>query len=384
MKNLAIILLSASILWNCSPTREKTGPIVIDSAIVYYDDLKLDTLILPEGFKIDVFARVENARSLAKSPDGTIFVGSRGAGEVHALKDENGDFKADKKILIDSGLRSPNGVAYANGNLYIAEISKLWKYPNVLAFDSTEKELIYDDYPTDGHHGAKYIAFGPDGKLYIPVGAPCNICESKDPIYASITRMNPDGSGREIVAHGVRNTVGFDWHPTTKELYFTDNGRDRLGDSIPNCELNKVTETGQHFGYPYCHQGNIKDPEFGDKYPCSDFIAPFELMGPHVAPLGMKFYTGSQFPEKYKGNIFVALHGSWNRTEEAGHTGYKVVVVKEENGKSRGVENFIEGFLNKATNERCGRPVDLLVLDDGSMLLSDDMTGTVYRISYED
>lgn len=383
MKNLVPLIFILPLVFSCNVEQDTTSAIPIDTAIVNYTDLRLDSLTLPPGFKIDVFARAENARSMALAPDGTVFVGSRGAGHVLAFKDENGDYKADTKHVIATGKDNPNGIAFKDGDLYVTEVSKLWKYPNILAFDTTKKELIVDDYPTETHHGKRYLAFGPDGKLYMPVGAPCNICEKEDEIYASITRMNPDGSEREVIAHGVRNTVGFDWHPETGEFYFTDNGRDRLGDSIPNCELNKLTEVGQHFGYPYCHQGNISDPEFGSKFPCEDFVPPFEFMGPHVAPLGMRFYTGSQFPEKFQGNIIVALHGSWNRSPEAGHTGAKVILVKEEGGESQGKEVFIDGFLMKSNNQYWGRPVDMIFLKDGSMLLSDDMTGTIYRVWYE-
>lgn len=347
-------------------------------------DLNLDQLTLPEGFKIDVFARVENARSLVMSPSGILYVGNRREDKVYALKDEDGDFKADKMWVLATEMRMPNGVAFKDSDLYVAEVSKLWRFPDIennLA--NPQKELIYDDYPTDGHHGWKYIAFGPDGKLYVPVGAPCNICESKDEIYASITRMDPDGSNREVYAKGVRNTVGFTWHPETGDMYFTDNGRDMLGDDIPPCEFNRITEAEQHFGYPYWHGGDIKDPEFGDKYPQDNFVAPAQNLGPHVAPLGVKFYTGSQFPETYRGLAFIAEHGSWNRTDEAGHTGHRLTTVKLENGKGVAYEPFITGFLNQETNEAWGRPVDLIFLEDGSMLLSDDKGGAIYRVWYE-
>ncbi|MEQ8878165.1 MAG: sorbosone dehydrogenase family protein [Cyclobacteriaceae bacterium] len=383
MKKLAYFIFILPLAFSCSVDQSNESSLPVDTSIVFYDDLRLDALTLPEGFRIDVFARVKDARSLAVSPDGTVFVGSRGGGHVHAFKDENGDYKADKKYVIATGRNNPNGIAFRDGDLYVSEVSKLWKYPNILAFDTTQKELIVDDYPTEVHHGKRYLGFGPDGKLYMPVGAPCNICEKEDQIYASITRMNPDGSEREIVAHGVRNTVGFDWHPQTGVFYFTDNGRDMMGDTTPECELNRLTEAGQHFGYPYCHQGNISDPEFGSKFPCEDFVSPIELLGPHVAPLGMRFYTGTQFPETYRGEIFVALHGSWNRSPEAGHTGAQVILVREEGGESQGKEVFIDGFLMKSNNQYWGRPVDMIFLEDGSMLLSDDMSGTIYRIWYE-
>lgn len=355
----------------------------VNEALTSTEGLELSRLTMPEGFSIAVYARVPNARSLAIGAEGTIFVGNRGGDKVYAVRDVNGDYLADESYTIAEGMRSPNGVAVKDGELYVAEISKLWKFPDIennLA--SPAKELIYEDYPTDGHHGWKYIAFGPDGKLYVPVGAPCNICESKEEIYASITRMDTDGSNQEVYVSGVRNTVGFSWHPETGDMYFTDNGRDEMGDEIPPCELNRVTEKGQHFGYPYCHGGTIKDPEFGDKFPCSDFVKPAQNLGPHVAPLGVKFYTGSQFPDTYKNLAFIAEHGSWNRSPAAGHTGHRVTTVKIEEGNGVAYEPFIEGFLNQETNTAWGRPVDVLFLEDGSMLLSDDLTGTIYRVTY--
>jgi glucose/arabinose dehydrogenase len=239
--------------------------------------------------------------------------------------------------------------------------------------------VVTDDYPTETHHGQKYIAFGPDGKLYVPVGAPCNLCDRKEEIFASITRMDPDGGGREIFARGIRNTVGFTWHPETGDLWFTDNGRDMLGDNVPNCELNHAPQAGMHFGYPYCHEGSIKDPEFGNKRPCSDFVPPVQKMGPHVAPLGLKFYTGDMFPATYKHHLFVARHGSWNRTEKIG---YDIALVKIDNNKSRGLETFATGWLDNASQKAWGRPVDVVILPDGSMLVSDDTANVIYRISY--
>lgn len=371
----------------CSSTDQKTAnnqPIQQDTALLDTTGLQLDQLVLPEGFEIALYARVKNARQMDMSPDGTLFVGNRGEDKVYALKDTDGDFQANESYVLGEELRMPNGVAFKDGDLYVAEVSKIWKFPNIEEnLKAPQKELIYEDYPEDGHHGWKYIAFGPDNKLYVPVGAPCNICESKDEVYASITRMNPDGTEMEIYAHGVRNTVGFAWHPDTKELYFTDNGRDMMGDDLPPCELNRATKAGQHFGYPYCHGGFIKDPEFGDKRPCDDFVKPAQNLGPHVAPLGMKFYTGKMFPDTYHKRIFIAEHGSWNRSQEAGHTGHKITTVTlDETGEGIAYEDFITGFLNKETNKAWGRPVDVLVLDDGSLLISDDLKGAIYRVTY--
>ena len=353
-------------------------------------DLFLEKIVLPEGFEIKIYADdVENARSMAISPSGTIFVGNRNEDNVFALKDTDGDNVIDKKYLITNKLKNmPNGVAFHDGDLYVAEVNKIWKFENIEEnlsyldkFDEYLEEpiLISDDFPSDRHHGWKYISFGPDGKLYVPVGAPCNICESRDEIYASITRMNPDGSNREIYVKGVRNTVGFTWHPETKQLWFTDNGRDMLGDNIPPCELNKVTEKDQHFGYPYCHGGDIGDPEFGGEYSCSDFVKPVQKLGPHVSPLGLKFYTGKMFPDEYKGDIFIAEHGSWNRSKKIG---YRISRVKIENNKSVGYETFIYGWLDDEEQEAWGRPVDILILEDGSMLISDDKANAIYRVTY--
>ena len=348
----------------------------------YAKTLPLDKIKLPAGFTINVYAEVENARSMALSPSGVLYVGNKDKGNVYAVKDTDGDFKADKKWVLASGLNMPNGVAFKDGDLYIAEVSKISKISGVESklANPSAPTTVKDDYPTETHHGWKYIAFGPDGKLYVPVGAPCNICEPKDEVFASITRINPDGSGREIFAKGVRNSVGFTWHPDTKELWFTDNGRDMLGDEIPSCELNYAPKAGMHFGYPYCHEGAVKDPEFGSKRPCSDFVAPADKLGPHVAPLGLKFYTGSLFPSQYKNQLFVALHGSWNRSKKSGYT---VNLVKVANNKVSGHEVFASGWLDEAAQKAWGRPVDVLVLPDGSMLVSDDQANVIYRIAYK-
>lgn len=345
-------------------------------------DLPLSSIKLPKGFSISIYAEVENARSMAISPSGTVFVGNRNEDKVYAIKDTNGDFKADKKWVIASGLNMPNGVAFKDGNLYVAEVSRIHKFTNIEAkLDAPGKsEIIYDKFPTETHHGWKYIAFGPDGKLYVPVGAPCNICESKDPVYAAIHRMNPDGTGLELFASGVRNTVGFTWHPDTKDLWFTDNGRDMLGDDVPPCELNSASKKGLHFGYPYCHGGTIKDPDFGSKRACDEFTKPMQNLGAHVAPLGLKFYTGNMFPSEYKNHIILAEHGSWNRSKK---NGYKLSLAKLENGKVVSYQPFATGWLDGATQKVWGRPVDVLLLPDGSMLVSDDQANVIYRIAYK-
>jgi len=350
----------------------------------YHGNLPLDSLALPEGFSISVFAdSVVNARSLCYSPDGTLFVSTRSEGNVYAIKDTDGDYKADKKYTLLTGGNMPNGVAFKDGNLYIAEVNRILKIENVeskLANPGTPL-IIYDKYPTETHHGWKYIAFGPDGKLYVPVGAPCNICESKDSIYASITRINPDGSGMEIVHSGIRNTVGFDWHPDTKELYFTDNGRDMMGDDVPECELNHAPKEKMHFGYPYCHQGDVPDPEFGKNRKCDEFTPPAAKMGPHTAPLGMTFYTGNMFPAEYKNQIFIARHGSWNRSKKSGYD--IMVAILNQDGTVKETKPFITGWLNPKNDDVWGRPVDMELLPDGSLLISDDYADVIYRVSYK-
>ena len=319
---------------------------------------------------------------MALSPNGTLYIGNKSGDKVYAVKDLDGDYKADKKWVIASGLNMPNGVAFKNGNLYVAEVSRVTKFRNIESKlnNPGAPEVVYDKFPTESHHGWKYIAFGPDGKLYVPVGAPCNICESKEPIYASIHRMNDDGTGLELFASGVRNTVGFTWHPESKEIWFTDNGRDMMGDNVPPCELNTAPKQGMHFGYPYCHGGTIKDPEFGNKRPCADFMKPIQNLGAHVAPLGLKFYTGSMFPAQYANQILLAEHGSWNRTKKSG---YKISLVKLDGGKATSYETFASGWLDEAAQKAWGRPVDIIVLPDGSVLVSDDKAGVIYRIAYK-
>lgn len=383
----AVLLVIGLLQCNNGTKPEVELPVGEDGSVAalteYSKTLPLEKIKLPAGFKIEVFAEVENARSMVMSPSGVLYIGNRNGDKVYAVKDTDGDFKADKKWVIASGLNMPNGVAFKDGDLYVAEVSRILKYSDIESklANPPAPQIINDKYPTDTHHGWKYIAFGPDGKLYVPVGAPCNICESKDEVYASITRINPDGSGREIFASGVRNTVGFTWHPVTKELWFTDNGRDWLGNDIPPCELNRAPKSGLHFGYPYCHGGTIKDPEFGSKRPCGDFVIPAQNLGPHTAPLGIKFYTGNMFPAMYKNQAFIAEHGSWNRDKRIG---YRVSMVKVENNtKAISYETFASGWLDDETQKVWGRPVDVLVLNDGSMLVSDDQAGVVYRISYK-
>jgi glucose/arabinose dehydrogenase len=343
--------------------------------------LPLEKIKLPPGFSIAVYAEVPAARSMVMSPSGTLFVGTQRPGFVYAVKDTDGDHIADKKWIIASGMNNPNGVAIKNGNLYVAEISKVTKFDDIENhLDNPGKgTVIYDQFPTEWPHGWKYIAFGPDGKLYVPVGAPFNI-GIPDEKHASIFRMNDDGTGIEKFASGVRNTVGITWSPITKEMWFTDNGRDLLGDDVPFDELNCAPKPGMNFGYPYFHSGTIKDPEFGGTHEASEFTPPAQNLGPHVASLGLKFYTGDMFPPEYKNQIFIAEHGSWNRSKKIG---YRVSLVRIKDNKAVGYETFATGWLDDATQTAWGRPVDVLVLADGSMLVSDDTAGVIYRITYK-
>lgn len=343
---------------------------------------KLSALKLPVGFQIEIFARdVENARSMCLSPNNTLYIGNRDGDKVYALRDEDGDNVAEKKYVIYSGGKSPNGVAFKDGDLYIAEISRILKFEDIESKLNHPGQpiVVYDKYPTDEHHGWKYIAFGPDGKLYVPVGAPCNICESKDSIYNSITRINPDGTGLEIVHKGIRNSVGFTWHPDTKKLWFTDNGRDMLGDEIPSCELNYAPKDHMHFGYPYCHQGDLPDPEFGKGRDCKDYTPPVAKLGPHTAPLGIEYYRNDAFPSSHNDVFYIAKHGSWNRSEKIG---YDIDMVKvDKDGKLISKSTFISGWLSEDKKNVWGRPVDIEVWKDGSLLISDDFANCIYRVS---
>lgn len=371
-----LYLISAIIFAACSASQpeEKSSTEETEKP-----EIQLDQITLPDGFEISIYADdLPNARSMCLSPEGTIFVGTRNKGDVYAIRDTDGDFKADQKWILATGLNMPNGVAVKNGDLYVAEVNRILRFPNIESnLDQPgEPEIVYDQYPTKTHHGWKYIAFGPDGMLYVPVGAPCNICESEDEIFATITRIDVDDPNPEIVARGVRNTVGFNWHPETKELWFTDNGGDWLGDDMPACELNHVAVNNTHYGYPYCHQGDFLDPKLGRGQSCSDYQAPAMKLGPHVAPLGMEFAKGTVFSKDFSDHIIIAEHGSWNRTKPLG---YRLTSVKLENGQAVNYEVFAEGWLQNG--RAWGRPVDLEYLPDGSMLVSDDYADVIYRIS---
>jgi len=348
---------------------------------------QLDKLRMPDGFRVELLTdAVPNARqmTLGRSADGKgiVYVGSASAGKVYAVEYESSG-RANVRTIA-AGLQLPTGVAYREGALFVAALAR------VMRFDGIDDKLaappapvlVSDRFPSETHHGRRFIAFGPDGKLYVPVGAPCNICLPDDR-HGVIQRMKVDGSAIETVARGVRNSVGFDWSPVDRTLWFTDNGRDMLGDDLPADELDRVTRTGEHFGYPFCHQGDAADPEFGAQRACSEFTAPAAKLGAHVAALGMRFYGGTQFPAAYRGNIFIAEHGSWNRSRKSG---YRVVrVAVDGQGRAGPPEPFLEGFLQVDGSGRetvWGRPADVLLLPDGSLLVSDDLVGAIYRVRY--
>jgi len=362
----AVALLAAAVLWlrGCGTSR------------------RLDALHLPPGFTIAVYAdSVNDARSLALGDRGTVFVGSRDAGVVHALRDTNGDGRADETMTLLRGLVVPNGVAFRSGALYVAEVGRILRYDSIETRlrNPPKPVVVTDRLPREGHHGWRYIAFGPDGWLYIGSGAPCNICNPPGPLFAAILRVRSEGGELEVFARGVRNTVGFDWQPETRELWFTDNGRDWLGPDTPPDELNRAARPGGglHFGFPFCHGGTILDPDYGAGHACADYVAPDQLLGPHVAALGMRFYTGTMFPSEYRGDIFIAEHGSWNRVIPVG---YRITLVRLQNGRAASYQTFAKGWLRGGSP--WGRPVDLLVMPDGALLVSDDKAGVVYRIAY--
>lgn len=342
-------------------------------------ELPLETIRLPPGFAIELVARVPNARAMALGGQRILYVGSLKEGKVHAVElDERWHGKAVH--VVAEGLEMPAGVAWRDGSLYVSAVSR------IVRLDGIDRRLasppapvtVSDRFPSATQHGWKFIAFGPDGWLYVPVGAPCNICEPDPARYAAIFRMKPDGSAIEQVARGVRNTVGFDWHPQSRELWFTDNGRDWLGDEQPPDELNRVGRAGQHFGYPYCHGGSLPDDKYGKGHSCSQFTPPEQALGAHVAALGMRFYSGSQFPPAYRGQVFIAEHGSWNRSRKSG---YRISLVRLAGGRAAAYETFASGWLQD--DSAWGRPTDVLVLPDGSLLVSDDHAGAIYRIRYD-
>ena len=341
----------------------------------------LHQIELPDGFQISVYASgVIGARQMVLAPGGTLFVGSRREGNVYAIQDIDADGKADRVYTIDRRLRMPSGVAFRDGSLYVGAVSTIYRYDDIenRLEDPPDPVVVTDVFPEESLHGWKYLGFGPDDKLYVPVGMPCNVCE--EPGHGRIMRMNPDGSEIEDFAIGVRNSVGTAWHPETGELWFTDNGRDRMGDNLPSCELNHAPRQGMHFGFPYCHQGDLPDPDFGRGKDCADYVAPAVKLGPHVAPLGLTFYTGTMFPDEYRNQLFIAEHGSWNRSKKIG---YRIKLVRfNSDGSVAGQEVFAKGWLQG--EDDWGTPNDVLVMPDGALLISDDEADMIYRISYSD
>lgn len=342
-------------------------------------ELDLDLVKLPPGFRIDVYAEgVENARQMARGAAGTLFVGSRRAGKLWAVTDADGDQRAETVRLIDEGLSMPSGLEFLDGSLYVGALDRVLRYDNIEALLDAPPEpvVVTDAFPDKQHHGWKYLRFGPDRMLYVPVGVPCNICDEQG--FGEIRRMNPDGTGLETYAIGVRNSVGLAFHPENGQLWFTDNGRDMLGDDLPADELNHAPKAGMHFGFPYCHQGDLPDEEFGRGKSCDDYVAPAANLQPHGAALGLAFYTGDMFPETYKNRLFIAQHGSWNRSKKVG---YRIIVLDvSPDGAVLKNEVFASGWLQNETS--WGRPNDVFLMPDGALLVSDDQAGVIYRISY--
>jgi glucose/arabinose dehydrogenase len=378
-KKIVVVLISCLLL-TIVVLAQKQKVIDVDNPMRVDVKQYIKKIHLPSGFQIDLYAEnVENARSLTRGSNGTVFVSTRKVGKVYAIVDQNKDGKADKVLSIASGLNTPNGVAFYQGDLYVAEISRILRYPKIEEnLNNPPKPIVvYDKYPKDTWHGWKFIRFGPDNKLYVPVGAPCNTCERKEDVYATITRMNPDGSQFEIFAKGIRNTVGFDWHPETKELWFTENGRDEMGDDIPPEEVNYAPKGGLHFGFPYWYGKSLQDKSYKPAVALNETQPAAIEMQAHTAALGMRFYTGTSFPKEYLHQIFIAHHGSWNRSTPIG---YKVSLVKLDGTRAVSNEDFATGWLIE--NKYWGRPVDVEVMPDGALLVSDDFANCIYRITY--
>jgi glucose/arabinose dehydrogenase len=358
----------------------KLAPLAAKMTVTPADEIPIKNLKLPPGFKIEIWASgMPGARAMARGDNGKIYIGTRFIGRVYELTDNGKD--RTSRVVVDK-LVQPSGVAFNKGSLYVMAINKVLRFdgieknPDVAPVDLTDKFNL----PPEQHHNWKYIAFGPDGKLYVPFGAPCNICELPTPEYAQIRRYNADGSGMEVLARGIRNTQGFDWHPSTKELWFTNHARDWMGEDKPNDTLNKLSKVGSNYGFPYCHEGNIPDDTVKKENACQGIEPPVALIGPHVANMGIKFYTGNMFPAEYKNAAFIARRGSWNRNTKSG---FDVVMVKAgPDGKNAKVTPFVTGFLNEADQSFWGRPTYLLQMPDGSMLLADEQMGAIYRITY--
>jgi len=344
-------------------------------------DVPLNLIELPAGFKIEIYAEgVENARQMALGPGGTVFAGSRRAGKLWAMTDADGDQRVETVRLIDEGLNMPSGLEFRDGSLYVGAVDRILRYDNIEALldQPPEPVVVTDVLPDKTHHGWKYLRFGADGKLYVPVGVPCNICDEEG--FGEIRRMNPDGSEMETYAKGVRNTVGLAFHPENGQLWFTENGKDMMGDDIPADELNHAPQAGMHFGIPYCHQGDLLDEEFGKGKSCEDYTPPVAKLDAHGAPLGLTFYTGNMFPPDYRNRLFITQHGSWNRSKKSG---YQILVLDvQTDGKVLNKKVFASGWLQN--EEAWGRPNDVLVMPDGALLVSDDQANVIYRISYSE
>lgn len=338
----------------------------------------LKAVKLPKGFKIEVYASgVNSARQMAWGDKGTLFVGSFGVGTVYAITDKGG--KKEVKTVL-TGLKMPTGVAFRDGALYVADIDKILKYENAEA--SLDKmpqgKVVYGDMPNYVAHGWKYLTFDKEGRLYVPFGPPCNVCLPPTSL-SQVRRVNPDTGEAELIAIGVRNSVGGAIDPRSGDYWFSENARDWVSDDMPSDKLNHVAKIGAHYGYPYCHQGDMLDPKYGKGHKCSDFTPPALKLGAHVAPLGMKFYSGKQFPAEYANNLFIAEHGSWNRHK---YQGARIMrVTTDPAGKNVKQEVFASGWIN-GDQSYTGRPADILLAPDGSMLVADDWAGAIYRISY--
>ncbi len=364
-KSLLLVLATSSLCFAAKPEH----------------DAVLQQLHLPYNFAISIFAEdVPAARQMAVGERGVVFVGTK-EGFVYALEDNDGDGIAERRYTVARDLYLPNGVAYKSGALYVAEVNRIIRFDEIEAnLENPPKPVVvFDKLPSEKHHGWKYLRFGPDGKLYSSVGAPCNICNPEQEIYTSLFRLNPDGSGFEILARGIRNAVGFDWEPRTHHLFFNDNGRDYLGDDVPADELNQWNGTSNHYGYPFCHAGNIPDPELAGDKKCGQFTGPVWRYKAHVAPLGMRFYTGDQFPEQYYKQLFVAQHGSWNRSQPQG---YQVSMIRFSGSEPLAEQPFVAGWLT-TKGEVLGRPVDIVQTANGSLLISDDKLGVIYKVEYK-
>ncbi len=358
---LALIVLLAS----CSNSNNKSLP--------------LDKLHLSSGFSIRIYAKVPGARSLTLGQNGIVYVGTRKVGKVYAVIPNEKQTHAEKVVIIGSDMEMPNGVAYRDGDLYVAEMSRIWRYRNIEKnLNRPQRELITDQLPDKTRHGWRFIKFGPDGWLYVAIGAPCNVCVSQDPRFATISRLQPNGQDFQIYAKGIRNSVGFDWHPVTKKLWFTDNGRDWLGDNLPPDELNYAPHAGMDFGFPYFYGDNVPDPQYGRERSSQGMTIPAKNLDPHVAALGLSFYTGKMFPKSYWNQIIIAEHGSWNRSKK---DGYRLTTVTVNGNKAVSYQPFVTGWLQGQS--AWGRPVDTLVMPDGSLLVSDDYAGVIYRIIYD-